>query len=283
MYKILLNYSLLNLLSPIELLTLRNHPSKSIMDDHQETLNLAEAISLMTKELKCHDDKSGKAKAKGLDTFDGSDPHKLNSFLLFCNLYFHNNLSYADDDAKVTFVLTYLCGMALDFLNWPFPGLTILQNSWIIGPHQFGPIDPTVDAEDSIDNLKMWDNQHILKYDIDFNRLSIQTGWNDNVLWHRYYSGLAKRIKDIMGQQGKPPTLTKMKLLAHAFDSCHWEQLHERLHSDNPQPKPENKPKSNSETKSDPSDNLARHIHSSSISNHNSTSAMPPPSGNSMF
>ena len=57
----------------------------------------------MTEELKCHDDKSGKAKAKDLDTFDGSDPCKLNSFLLLCNLYFCNNPSYAHDDAMVTF------------------------------------------------------------------------------------------------------------------------------------------------------------------------------------
>ena len=38
--------------NPKELLTPRNYPSKSIMDDHQETLNLVEAISLMTEELK---------------------------------------------------------------------------------------------------------------------------------------------------------------------------------------------------------------------------------------
>ena len=47
---------------------------------------------------------------------------------------------------------------------------------------QFGPIDPTADAEDNIDNLKMKDNQHILKYNVEFNRLAVQTGWNDSVL-----------------------------------------------------------------------------------------------------
>ena len=177
--------------NPKELLTPRNRPSKSIMDDHQETLNLVEAISLMTEELKCHDNKSGKAKAKDLDTFDNSNPRKLNSFLLLCNLYFCNNPSYADDNAKVTFVLTYLRGMALDFFE---PALSRLDDTpewldnWSAFVHtlrsQFGPIDPTADAEDSIDNLKMWENQCIFKYNIDFNRLSIQTGWKDNVLWH---------------------------------------------------------------------------------------------------
>ena len=63
------------------------------------------------------DNMNGKAKAKELETFDGSDPCKLTSFLLLCNLYFHNNSSYADDNAKVTFALTYLHGMALDFFK----------------------------------------------------------------------------------------------------------------------------------------------------------------------
>ena len=39
---------------------------------------------------------------------------------------------------------------------------------------QFGPIDPTADAKDNIDNLKMKDNQHILKYNVEFNHLAVQ-------------------------------------------------------------------------------------------------------------
>ena len=74
-----------------------------IPSDNEEAPNLAEAINLMTEELKHHDNKNSKAKAKEPDTFDGSDPHKLTSFLLLCNLSFHNNLSYTNDDAKVIF------------------------------------------------------------------------------------------------------------------------------------------------------------------------------------
>jgi retrotransposon gag protein len=98
---------------------------------------------------------------------------------------------------------------------------------------QFGPIDPVTDAEDEIDNLKMLDNQHILKYNVEFNRLAVRTGWNNTVLCHRYYSGLAERIKDIICQQGKPPTLEAMKALAHSIDFRHWERLRERSCSDN--------------------------------------------------
>ena len=93
-----------------------SHPSE-IPLDNKETPNLAEAINLMTEELKHHDNKNGKAKAKELDTFDGSDPCQLTSFLLLCNLYFRNNLSYAENDAKVTFALTYLQGTALNFFE----------------------------------------------------------------------------------------------------------------------------------------------------------------------
>ena len=49
---------------------------------------------------------------------------------------------------------------------------------------QFGPIDPTANAEDGIDILKMHDNQHIVKYNVEFNRLAIRTGWDDGVLRH---------------------------------------------------------------------------------------------------
>ena len=95
----------------------------------------------------------------------------------------------------------------------------------------------------------MWDNQRILKYNIDFNRLAVQTGWSDNVLRHWYYFGLAEQIKDVMGQQGKPANLPKMKTLVHAIDSCHWERLHEKSHSNKPTPNKDNKSQQKSEKK----------------------------------
>lgn len=250
----------------------------SVMSDRNQdnatpdTPNLAEAIILMTAALKRPN--KTKAKSKEPDTFDGSDPRKLNNFILLCNLYFRNNSSYSDDESKVTFALSYLRGTALDYFepalmdsddlpdwldDWP----SFVRNLRT----QFGPHDPTADAEDSIDNLKMRENQRILKYNVDFNRLAVQTGWNDSVLRHRYYSGLAERIKDIMGQQGKPPTLAEMKSLAQAIDSRHWERLREKSRSDKPQSKPDNRPPSKPDNKSTPSDNKKHNSGSSSNNN----------------
>ena len=160
----------------------------------------------MTNEL-CQRDAPPKlfnTQVKQPDTFDRSDPKKLNNFILLCNLYFHNNPAYSKDNSKVTFALTLLRGMALEFFEPMLMSDEVLswESDWseflCILCNQFGPINPTGDAEDNINNLRMKDNQHILRYNIEFTRLATQTGWNDSILQHRYYSGLAKRIKDII-------------------------------------------------------------------------------------
>ena len=190
----------------------------------------------MTEELRRRENPGRKAKVKEPDTFDGTDSRKLNNFILLCNLYFRTNpSSYSDDEAKVNFALSYLRGIALEYFE---PALLDSDDvpDWLEDwsefirtlRTQFGPIDPTADAEDGIDNLKMHDNQHIVKYNVEFNRLAIRTHWDESVLRHRYYSGLAERIKDIMGQQGKPSTLEDMKSLAHSIDARHWERLREK-------------------------------------------------------
>ena len=78
--------------------------------DTTSTQTLAEAIMLMNAKLRRHDgtQSNHKVKAKEPDTFDGSNPKKLNNFILLCNLYFCNNPAYKDDTNKVTLALSYL-------------------------------------------------------------------------------------------------------------------------------------------------------------------------------
>jgi hypothetical protein len=233
---------------------------QSASEDHDdEKPNLAVAITLMTEELRRRGDHTPRAvgRVKEPDTFDGSDNRKLNNFILLCNLYFRNNPAYYDDEPKVTFALSYLRGTALEYFepsildsdetpDWMDNWSAFIRTLRL----QFGPIDPTADAEHGLDHLKMHDNQHIVKYNVEFNRLSVATGWDDSVLRHRYYSGLAERIKDIMGQQGKPATLEAMKALAHSIDSRHWERSREKSRSDRGK-SDSNKEKSDNKDKSD--------------------------------
>jgi len=49
------------------------------------------------------------------DTFDGSDPHKLNYFLFQYWLFFRANPSqFSTDEEKINFAMTYLFGVAQD-------------------------------------------------------------------------------------------------------------------------------------------------------------------------
>jgi hypothetical protein len=177
-----------------------------------------------------------KGKAKDPNTFDSSDPKKLNNFILLSNLFFCNSPAYSDDKHKVNFALSYLHGTALEYFEPSIldsdedPDWMDNWSAFICTLHvQFGPINPTAVTEDCINNLKMHDNQHIIKYNREFNQLvTICTGWDDGVLCHRYYSGLAECIKDIMGQQEKLAMLDKMKFLVHSINSRHWECLRER-------------------------------------------------------
>ena len=190
--------------------SLSAHIHEVMEEDHQDNLsdettpNLAEAIMLMTNEL-CRQDtlpKTINTSMKQLDTFDSSDPKKLNNFILLCNLYFRNNSAYSDGGAKITFALTLLRGTALEFFEPLLMSNDPLawENDWEefvkLLRSQFGPIDPTADAADSIDNLHMKDNQRILKYNIEFTCLATQTGWDNSVLCHCYYSGLANLLED---------------------------------------------------------------------------------------
>lgn len=237
-----------------------DEPRGSVLDDprgsvplaEEPTASLTEAILLMTQELRRREKPTHKAKAKEPDTFDGSDSKKLNNFIILCNLYFRSSSAYSDDSAKVNFALSYLRGLALEYFEPSIldeDELPEWMDNWSAFVRnlrtQFGPIDPTADAEDGIDNLKMQENQHIVKYNVEFTRLSIRTKWDESVLRHRYYSGLAERIKDIMGQQGKPATLEGMKTLAHSIDARYWERNREKSRagknkSDNPE-KPDGK------------------------------------------
>ena len=201
--------------------------------DDKSTPNLAQAIMLMSQELRRRKNAPSSCsigKVKEPDTFDGSN-----------------------DESKVTFALSFLRGIALEYFE---PSILDSDEtpSWIDNwsafiwtlRTQFNPIDPTADTEDGIDNLKMQENQCIVKYNVEFTHLAIQTGWDDSILHHHYYSSLAERIKDIMGQQGKLATLEAMKALTHSIDSHHYERLCKKSNNNSGNSKNKNKPNQNS-------------------------------------
>ena len=152
-----------------------------------------------------------------------------------CELNFQDRpKAFTSDRAKVTFVQSYLKGIALE---WFEPDLLNSGNPracpiWMDNYQQFvqelqsnfGLHNPVRDVEHQLDNLSMKDRQKINKYVVEFNRLTGQVrGWGDGALRHVFYSGLPDRIKDEISRVGKPRTLNGYRTLAQTIDARYWE------------------------------------------------------------
>ncbi|KAG6327957.1 hypothetical protein ID866_11132 [Astraeus odoratus] len=169
------------------------------------------------------------------NTFDGTDPKKLHTFLVQCKLNFQDCPStFKKDRAKVVFVQSYLKGMALewfepDLLSSSNPGTYPLwMDDWtefvIELQSTFSPHNPVADAENQLNHLQMKENQCINKYVVEFNQLASQVrGYGDGTLCHQFYSGLPDHIKDKICHVGKPCNLDDLCYLAQEIDMHYWE------------------------------------------------------------
>ena len=143
------------------------------------------------------------------DVFYRSDTHKLTPFLVQYTLNFCNHPdAFASNSDKVTFGLSYLKGTTL---NWFELSLTSGESPpWLnnysdfIGElkNNFGPHDPEGKAKADLKNLNMHNNQHIMKYLVNFNCLTTLVQWGNATLWRHLYHGLPSCIKDEIAHIG---------------------------------------------------------------------------------
>ena len=170
-------------------------------------------LALTVNHLSCsshraNESSSSCAKVWDPDTFDGTDPKKLQTFLVQCELCFQDHAkAFRLDCTKITFAQSYLKGIALEWFkpdllesadpanhprwmdNW-IAFVTELQST-------FGPHNPVTDVEHQLNLLQMKDSHCVTQYIVNFNRLASQIrGYGDGALWHYFYSGLPDQIKD---------------------------------------------------------------------------------------
>ena len=74
-------------------------PSRHQTPPLDPNFHMGEALRLLTQELRRRDNlvpppTHKRAKAKEPDTFDGTEPKKLNNFILLCNLYFRKPIQH---------------------------------------------------------------------------------------------------------------------------------------------------------------------------------------------
>ena len=156
-----------------------------------------------------------KIKVHEPDVFDGTAPKKLRGFLTACNLHFRNRpATFASDEKKILFILSYLKGVAQ---KWFEPGLNDQSGSahWMWDypafihklETNFGPHDPTGDAEKALFRISMKDNAKITTYNVEFWDLASRVDWNDSALRQCYFRGLPLRLCTEVLRGGKPTTL----------------------------------------------------------------------------
>src|SRR5882672_1636616 len=175
-----------------------------------------------------------KPKLRKPDTFDGSDPRKLRTFILQCKLNFRDRPDlFQDDKSKVNYVLSYLKGTALDCFESAIldPNELDWADDFILFTDElasnFGTYDPIGEAEAELEGLRMHDSHQATKYFIKFQQLASHVQWGEAALRRQAYNGLAKRIKDDMVHHDKPNTLAGLRKLIQAIDARYWEQCSE--------------------------------------------------------
>ena len=160
--------------------------------------NLADAIAALARNV-WHQGDGPRSKVREPDPFDGTDPAKLQTFLVQLQLSFNDHPhAFTNDQNKVNFAISYLKGIALahfensliepDLLNPPdweddYGEFVSELKTYFESPDIVG------EAESKLENLSMKPNQRIAKYLVEFNRLATITGWDNQALRHQFYRG----------------------------------------------------------------------------------------------
>ena len=122
-----------------------------------------------------------KPKLQEPEPFNGSNPKKLQTFILQCKLNFRDQKDhFGDEETKVNNALSYLKGTALDCLE---PTLLDLHNpAWLMNfdlfimelelENNFGTFNPKGTAEDELKQLCMHEHHQAMNYFIKFQQLA---------------------------------------------------------------------------------------------------------------
>src|SRR5882724_4489189 len=132
---------------------------------------------------------SSKPKLWEPDLFDGSNSQKLCTFIPQCKLNFGDCKDMFEDDTnKVTYVLSFLKGTALDCSESAI--LDPIEPQWLSDfdlfieelEANFRTYDPVREAEAELEGLHMHQSHQAMKYFIKFQQLATRVEWGDAAL-----------------------------------------------------------------------------------------------------
>src|SRR3979490_1974914 len=184
------------------------------------------------------------------DTFDGSDPKKLKSFLFLCNMNFRMcPNAFANDRQQVNYMISYLKGTALECFEPYLTGDPCTETRWASNLEgfidelqiNFGSWDEQAEAELTLEKLTMHDNHKATRFFVEFYRLAAFVDYNDNALLRKAYTALPKCIKDSLIHFDKPQNLDQLRNVVQRIDICYLERKAEQARQGPTEPKNDNK------------------------------------------
>ncbi|KAG8725229.1 hypothetical protein FRC12_003104 [Ceratobasidium sp. 428] len=156
---------------------------------------------------------SGGIKLAKPDKFDGKDKSKSKAFRVAITQYLRAVYPHATVDEQILFIISYLEGAALDWLQ-PFqeadidPRLPVtflhnLQSFWSVFDKQFGEINWAENHRQKFHRIKQ--KKSVQDFVTGFQTYSQILGYGDTVLQDLIYDKLSDYIKDAMLNQGYDP------------------------------------------------------------------------------
>jgi hypothetical protein len=183
-------------------------------------------------------------KAKDPDPFTGENRANLETFLSQCRLVFlANPESFTTEAAKIFFAGSHLRQVAY---SWFEPLLrnheARLQNPSLNPPVSeldsfttFATALTAMFGDPDLEKTKIRELQNLRQastvnhYASEFQRLKAYVRWNDNALYHQFYSGLRDNVKDGLSYiEQKPNTLDELIRKAQMVDQRIVERIQER-------------------------------------------------------
>ena len=194
---------------------------------------LAKAMTRIMEFVNPDKQESPRISIKEPDQFDSSDQRKLRGFLLQLKLNFRaKKKSFRSDSDKVTYTLSFLKEMALDYFEPYLTDNLDQEPAWLNDYDEFveelminfGPYDQVADTKVELEQLVMKDNHKATKFFIDFYRISPLLDYNNQALHRKVYLALLKRIKDELIHFDKPWNLDDLRDLIQKIDQRYWER-----------------------------------------------------------
>ncbi|KAG8793354.1 hypothetical protein FRC12_002948 [Ceratobasidium sp. 428] len=163
---------------------------------------------------------SGGIKLAKPDKFDGKDKSLSKAFRVAITQYLRAVYPHATVDEQILFIISYLEGAALDWLQ-PFqeadidPHLPVaflhnLQSFWSEFDKRFGEINQAENYRQKFHEIKQ--KKSVQDFVMEFQTYSQILGYGDTVLRNLFYGKLSDYIKDAMLNQGYDPYTTTTTL-----------------------------------------------------------------------